>query len=205
MSEMEGTDWEWVQKVQNGKSDAFETLIERHQKRIFNLLYRWLGDIEEASDAAQEVFLAAYRAIQEFRGDALFSTWLYRIAIHHAINRRKRLAIEQARRAGSGPLDPDAEGSNPLAGLPHPGPSPAETAEQNEASAHVQQGLNSLKEEEALIILLHDFQDLPYEEIAHILKLPVGTVKSRIHRARLALKAKLARHYDSTYDATRTN
>lgn len=201
---MEGTDWDWVQKVQNGKTDAFEILILRHQKRILNLLYRWLGDIDEASDAAQEVFLAAYRAIQEFRGDALFSTWLYRIAIHQAINRRKRLAVDQARRAAPGPADPEGEGSDPLADLPHPGPSPAEAAERNEASAHVQQGLNRLKEEEALIILLHDFQDLPYEEIAHILKLPVGTVKSRLHRARLALKATLARHYDSTYDATRT-
>src|SRR5581483_3792879 len=205
MSEMEGTDWEWVQKVQNGRTDAFETLIQRHQKRIYNLLFRWLGDIEEASDAAQEVFLAAYRAIQEFRGDALFSTWLYRIAINQAINRRKRLAADQARRATLGPVDPENEGSNPMADLPHPGPSPAEAAERNEISLRVQQGLNGLKEEEALIILLHDFQDLPYEEIAHILKLPVGTVKSRLHRARLALKAKLARHYDSTYDATRTN
>lgn len=196
MSEMEGTDWEWVQQVQNGKTDAFETLIQRHQKRIFNLLYRWLGDIDEAADSAQEVFLAAYRAIQEFRGDALFSTWLYRIAINQAISRRKRLAVDQARRATFGPVDPETEGSDPLADFPHPGPSPAEAAEQNETSLHVQQSLNSLKEEEALIILLHDFQDLPYEEIAHILKLPVGTVKSRLHRARLALKSKLARYYN---------
>lgn len=196
MSEMEDTDWEWVQKVQNGRTDAFETLIQRHQKRIFNLLYRWLGDVEGAADAAQEVFLAAYRAIQEFRGDALFSTWLYRIAINQAINRRKRLAVDRARTATLGPIDPETEGGDPLADLPHPGPTPAETAERNETSVHVQQGLNSLKEEEALIILLHDFQELPYEEIAHTLKLPVGTVKSRLHRARLALKAKLARYYD---------
>ena len=186
---MEGTDWDWVQQVQNGKTDAFEILIQRHQKRIFNLLYRWLWNVDEASDTAQEIFLSAYRTIQEFRGDALFSTWLYRIAIHQAITRRKRLAVDPARRATRGPLD-EAGGSDPTADLAHRGPSPAEAAEQ------IQQGLNSLKEEEALILLLHDLQNLPYEEIAHILKLPVGTVKSRLHPARLALKAKVARYDD---------
>ena len=200
---MEGTDWEWVQKVQNGRTDAFEALIQRHQKRIFNLLYRWLGDREEAADVAQEVFLSAFRAIQEFRGDALFSTWLYRIAINQAINRRKRLAVAPARRAAPGRADHEAEGHDPLADLPHPGPSPAEAAERSQFALHIQQALNSLKEEESLIILLHDFQDLPYEEISHILKLPTGTVKSRLHRARLALKARLARYYDAAYGSTR--
>ena len=194
MSEVEGTDWDWVQRVQNGKTDAFETLIERHQKRIFNLLYRWLGDVEEAADAAQEVFLAAYRAIQEFRGDALFSTWLYRIAINQAMNRRKRLAVDRSRRAV---FDPE-EARDPLADLPHPGMNPAQQTEQKEVQLRIQQGLNSLKEEEALIILLHDLQELPYEEIARILRLPLGTVKSRLHRARLALKEKLAPYYNST-------
>lgn len=193
---MSGTDWEWVQRVQNGDVDAFEILIQRHQKPVFNLLYRWLGDSDEASDAAQEVFLAAYRGIQEFRGDALFSTWLYRITFNQAINRRRGLAVDQARRAASDPeLD---EAADPLANLPHPGPDPAQEAEQKERQTRIQQGLNDLKEEEALIILLHDLQELPYEEIARILKLPLGTVKSRLHRARLALRAKLAPHYDSS-------
>jgi RNA polymerase sigma-70 factor (ECF subfamily) len=194
---MDGTDWEWVQRVQNGEIDAFETLVQRHQKPIFNLLYRWLGDMDEAADAAQEVFLAAYRAIQEFRGDALFSTWLYRIAVNQAMNRRKRLAADQSRRAALEQNESE-ELRDPLADLPHPGPNPAQEAEQKEIHAHVQQGLNTLQEEEALIILLHDFQGLSYEEIARILKVPVGTVKSRLHRARLALKIKLAPYYDSS-------
>lgn len=193
--QMDGTDWEWVQRVQNGETDAFEILIQRHQKPIFNLLYRWLGDREEASDAAQEVFLAAYRAIREFRGDALFSTWLYRIAVNQAINRRKRLGVDQARRAALDPID-SAEAPDPLADLPHPGPDPAQEAERKETHARIQEGLNGLKEAEALIILLHDLQEVPYEEIARILKLPLGTVKSRLHRARLALKAKLADYFD---------
>lgn len=194
---MNGTDAEWVQRVQNGDTDAFEILIQRHQKPIFNLLYRMLGDIEEAADGAQEVFLAAFRAIDEFRGDALFSTWIYRIAVNQAINRRKRLGIEQARAVTLGPFDSE-EAPGPLADLRHPGPDPAQEAEQKEAHARIREGLNSLKEEEALIILLHDLQELPYEEIARILNLPLGTVKSRLHRARLSLKAKLAPHYDSS-------
>lgn len=194
---MNGSDWEWVQRVQNGETDAFETLIQRHQKPIFNLLYRWLGDSEEASDAAQEVFLAAYRALREFRGDALFSTWLYRIAVNQAMTRRKRLAADLSRRATFGSNDPE-EARDPLADLPHPGPDPAQVAERKEAHLRVQQGLNGLKEEEALIILLHDLQGLPYEEIARILKVPLGTAKSRLHRARLALKTKLAPYYDSS-------
>lgn len=195
MTEMEGTDREWVQRVQNGETDAFEILIERHQKRIFNLLYRWLGDIEEASDAAQEVFLAAYRAIQEFRGNALFSTWLYRIAVNQAMNRRKRLALHRSRTAALDRAGAE-EGPDPIAELPHPGPNPAEEADRRETAAQVQQGLNSLKEDDALIILLHDLQGIRYEEIAHILKLPLGTVKSRLHRARLALKTNLAGYFD---------
>jgi len=193
---MDGTDWEWVQRVQNGETDAFEILVQRHQKPIFNLLYRWLGDFEEAADAAQEVFLAAYRAIDDFRGDALFSTWLYRIAVNQAMNRRKRLAVDSSRRAALDPNDPEEAGDR-LAELPDPGPTPAQEAERKEAHARVQQGLNALQEEEALIILLHDLQGLPYEEIARILKVPIGTAKSRLYRARLALKAKLARYYDS--------
>lgn len=194
---MDGTDWEWVQRVQNGETDAFEILVQRHQKPIFNLLYRWLGEMEEASDAAQEVFLAAYRAIQEFRGDALFSTWLYRIAVNQAMNRRKRLAADHSRRAALDPSDSE-EARDPLADLPHPGPDPAQEAERKEVHARIQEGLNALQEEEALIILLHDLNGLPYEEIGRILKIPLGTVKSRLHRARLALKIKLAPYYDSS-------
>lgn len=197
MNQMDESDREWVQRTQNGETDAFEFLIKRHEKRIFNLLFRLLGDMEEAADAAQEVFLAAFRGIREFRGDALFSTWLYRIAVNQATTRRKRLAADGARRAELHSDDPDAE-SDSLADLPHPGLDPAQEAEQKETYTRIQHGLNGLKEDDALIILLHDLQDLSYEEICHLLKLPLGTVKSRLHRARLALKAKLVPHYDST-------
>ena len=183
------SDWDWVCKVQGGETDAFEVLVHRHEKTIFNLLYRWLSDYNEASDVAQEVFISAYRAIKSFRGESSFSTWLYRIAINQAKNRRKSLLMAQQRTVSCA-LDGTPN-------LPHPGPDPARQAEQQEIHEQVQQGLNSLKPDDATIILLHDLQDVAYEEIAQILDIPLGTVKSRLHRARQALKARLAPYYHS--------
>jgi RNA polymerase sigma-70 factor (ECF subfamily) len=182
-------DWEWVCKVQGGETDAFETLVRRHEKNIFNLLYRWLGDYHEAGDVAQEVFISAYRAIKSFRGESSFSTWLYRIAINQAKNRRKSLSTAQQRMVPV-PLDgtPDP---------PHPGSDPAQQAEQQEVHEQVQQAIDGLRPDDAAMILLHDLQDVPYEEIARILEIPLGTVKSRLHRARQALKARLAPYYHS--------
>jgi RNA polymerase sigma-70 factor (ECF subfamily) len=191
------SDWEWVQRVQGGETEAFEVLVRRHEKTIFNLLYRWLGDYNEAADAAQEVFLSAYRSIKIFRGESSFSTWLYRIAINQAKNRRKSLTTSQQHMVPLEATDPEGN-EGPIASLPHPGPDPVQAAEQQELQERVQQGLNSLKEEDALILLLHDLQDVPYEEIAQLLDVPLGTVKSRLHRARQALKAKLAPFYNST-------
>jgi RNA polymerase sigma-70 factor (ECF subfamily) len=89
------SDAECVRRVQRGETDAFETLVRRHEKTIFNLVYRMLGDTEEAAEVSQEVFLTAFRAACQFRGDANFSTWLYRIAINHASTRRKTLNSRQ--------------------------------------------------------------------------------------------------------------
>jgi RNA polymerase sigma-70 factor (ECF subfamily) len=188
-------DGPWIRRVQAGEADAFEPLVERYQKPIFNLLYRWLGDYDDAAEAAQEVFLAAFRAITQFRGDSKFSTWIYQIAINHAKNRRKQLAARMLRMAPSPADDPERDG-DPITSLPHPGPDPVQLAEQQELSVHVQQGLNSLPSDDALMILLHDLQGAGYDEIAALLQIPLGTVKSRLHRARQALKVQLAPHYD---------
>jgi len=189
-------DGEWVRKVQAGETEAFEVLVRRHEKTIFNLLYRWLGDYDEAAETAQEVFLSAYRSIRKFRGDSQFSTWLYRIAINHAKNRQKGLGASRHRLAPFEFSDPDGEGG-PIAHLPDPGPDPVQEVERMETHERVQKWLNGLNADEALLILLHDLQDVPYEEMAHILDIPVGTVKSRLHRARHALKAKLTPYFNS--------
>jgi len=179
------SDGECVQRLLQGEADAFEILVERHQKTIFNLVYRMLGDPDDAAEVAQEVFLSAYRSIAQFRGDANFSTWLYRIAINHATTRRRSLATAKQRG-----MDLEA---HDLVDDRHLDPMGA--VMQKEIQHHVQAALNSLSPNDATVILLRDLQDVPYEEVAKMLEVPVGTVKSRLHRARQILKAKLAPYF----------
>ena len=179
------SDADYVQKLQRGQTEAFEALIRRHEKTIFNLVYRMLNDYDEAAETAQEVFLSAYRAIGQFRGDANFSTWLYRIALNHATTRRKSMNTRQQRNV---PID----NTEPMSD-PHPGP--AESMEKKEIRETVQRALNSLSDDDAAVILLRGLQDVPYEEVARVLEVPVGTVKSRLHRARQALKSELASYF----------
>lgn len=179
------SDADCVRKLQRGETDAFETLIRRHQKTIFNLVYRMLGDYDEAAEISQEVFLSAYRAIGNFRGEANFSTWLYRIALNHATTRRKSLNTRQQRNIPIENTEPASD--------PHPGP--AESLEKKEVRQRVQQALNRLEPEDAAVILLRDLQDVPYEEVARVLEIPIGTVKSRLHRARQALKSELTSYF----------
>ena len=181
----ERSDWECVQKVQDGDADAFEALVRRHEKRIFNLLYRWLGDYDEAAEVAQEVFLSAFRAIKRFRGDSSFATWLYRIGVNHAKNRQKSLLLARRRQQSTEVSDPPGD----------PASDPAMGVELRERHDLVQWGLSDLDADDALLILLHDLQEFRYEEIAELLDIPLGTVKSRLHRARQALKTKLAPYF----------
>jgi RNA polymerase sigma-70 factor (ECF subfamily) len=179
------SDAECVRKLQRGETDAFEILIRRHQKAIFNLVYRMLGDYDEAAEISQEAFLSAYRAIANFRGDSNFSTWLYRIALNHATTRRKSVNARQQRSVSIDNTEPPVD--------PHPGP--AETMEKKEIRQRVQHALNRLEPEDATIILLRDLQDAPYEEVARVLEIPLGTVKSRLHRARQALRSELSAYF----------
>lgn len=178
-------DAECVRRLQRGETDAFETLVRRHEKTIFNLVYRMLGDYEEAAEVSQEVFLSAFRAVGQFRGDANFSTWLYRIALNHASTRRKTLGTRQHRLLSIDSAEP----------LSDPQPSPSDVLEKKEIRERVQAALNQLDPEDAEVILLRDLQDVSYDEVARVLEIPVGTVKSRLHRARRALKSRLAPYF----------
>ncbi len=184
-------DAECVRRVQRGDTDTFEILVRRHQKAIFNLVYRLLGDYDEAAEVAQEVFLSAFKSIHQFRGEANFATWLYRIGLNHASTRRKSLNNTHRRHI---PLD----GTEVAAGAVDP----ARNVEQKEIQRRVQEALNSLDPEDARIILLRDLQDVPYEAVAEILDIPVGTVKSRLHRARQALKSRLAPYFQGDRKAS---
>jgi RNA polymerase sigma-70 factor (ECF subfamily) len=179
------SDAECVRRVQRGDTAAFETLVRRHEKTIFNLVYRMLGDTEEAAEVSQEVFLSAFRAAGQFRGDANFSTWLYRIALNHASTRRKTLNTRQRKVVPIESADP----------LHDPEPGPLEILEQQEIREKVQLALNQLDPEDAAVILLRDLQDVSYNEVADVLEIPVGTVKSRLHRARQALKSRLKSYF----------
>jgi RNA polymerase sigma-70 factor (ECF subfamily) len=178
-------DAECVRQVQHGDTSCFEVLVRRHQKATFNLIYRLLGDYDEAAEVTQEVFLSAYKSINQFRGHANFSTWLYRIAFNHASTRRKNLKVAQQRYVSLEDVEIIGESPN----------DPAKSAEQKEIQERVQQALNTLDKEEATVILLRDLQDVPYDEVAAILGIPIGTVKSRLHRARQALKARLSPYF----------
>jgi len=171
--------------IQRGETDAFEILVRRHEKTIFNLVYRMLGDYDDAAEVSQEVFLSAYRAIGQFRGDANFSTWLYRIALNHATTRRRSIS---SRHQKTVPIDDMEPLSDPELG-------PAEILERKEIRERVQLALNKLEPDDATMILLRDLQDISYDEVARVLEIPVGTVKSRLHRARQALKTQLATYF----------
>ncbi len=176
------SDLECVRRLHRGEVEIFEVLVRRYQKTIFNLVYRVLGDYQEAAEISQEVFLSAYRSIRQFRGDASLSTWLHRIALNHASTRRKSMASWRKRTVPIEVADPVSDHRL----------EPGQAMEQKETQQRVQKALNSLEPHDAMIILLRDMQDVPYDEVAQILDIPLGTVKSRLHRARQALKLRLA-------------
>ncbi|MBI4509759.1 MAG: sigma-70 family RNA polymerase sigma factor [Deltaproteobacteria bacterium] len=169
-------------------------MVEQYQNQVFNLLFRMAGTREEAEDLTQEVFVTVFKSIDQFRGDSKFSTWLYRIAVNHCKNRIKYLARRHDRDTSE--LDEAAEkmsvaqGGIPITSSAFERPDTA--LEGRERDGLVMEAIASLDEEHRVVVVLRDIEELSYEEIAQITGLPEGTVKSRIHRARLQLKEKLA-------------
>lgn len=163
---------------------AFNELVRRHQGQVYRLLVRMLGDAAEAEDVAQEVFVSVFKSIESFRGDSALSTWLYRIAANHAKNRIKYLA-RRAREAQQ-PFDEHSEG-RAAAGFAARPDGPDQLAEGRQAGGLLAQAFGSLEPEQRLLIELRDVENLSYEAITEISGLPLGTVKSKLHRARMAL------------------
>jgi RNA polymerase sigma-70 factor, ECF subfamily len=181
-------DEQLVRRHLEGDPRAFEELVVRHRTRIYNTCLRVLGDPEDAQDAAQETFLSALRTLDRFRGDAALTTWLHRIAVNACYDRLRRKRREPMLHLE---LDPD-DASRPDPGPPHP-----DHADEVAGTADVAAALARVQAEFRVAIVLADVQDLPYEQIARILGVAVGTVKSRVHRGRIALARELA----STQDA----
>jgi len=166
-----------------------------YQDKVYNLVYRMLGNQAEAEDVAQEVFVTLFKCIDTFRGDSKFSTWLYRVAANHCKNRIKYLKRRAHKQTGE--LDDAAEAEmlgSTQGTLGEQHASPVEVLEGQEIHHILQRAITKLDEEHRLLLVLRDVEEMSYEEIVQVTGLAEGTVKSRLHRARLQLKAEIARH-----------
>ncbi len=180
-----------VARLRRREPQAFATLVRAFEGRIFNLIYRMLGDAEEARDVGQDVFVTVFRSIGQFRGEARLSTWVYRIATNHCRNRLKYLSRRGGGRSES--LDGFIEKPD-QAVLGERLPRPDQEAAGYRLEAALQQAIQALDPEHREILVLRDIQGVSYQEIEDITGLPAGTVKSRLHRARLALRERVAPH-----------
>jgi RNA polymerase sigma-70 factor (ECF subfamily) len=181
-------DLEYIVLCQKGDTDAFEVLVERHQKKLLNIAYRMMGDYDEACDVTQEAFLSAYKSIKKFKAEAKFSTWLYRIVVNYSKNRLKQLRNIAQREVVSIDDSGEIKIEGALCQSSVNDANPGTQMEKREREAQVQKCITSLDEEYREVLVLRDIQGLSYEEIKDILKIPDGTVKSRLSRARNALK-----------------
>jgi len=186
-----GEDALLVKAFQKGDKKAFDELVLRHKDRIFNLCYRFLGDYEEANDSAQEAFVKAYGSLSTFRLESAFSTWLYRIAVNTCKNKLGSSAYKAKRKTVSfdNPGNPSDE-TLPME-MPNGAPSPLARMEEKEKMGLIQKALDSLPAEFKMVVTLRDVEGLSYEDIAEITGLNLGTVKSRIARARKDLRNRL--------------
>ena len=184
-----------VRRLKQGDDRAFQELVRTYQDRIFGLVFRMIGNRQEAEDIAQEVFISVYRGIANYRGEGRFYTWLYRIASNTCKNRIKFLAGRNFHRASDIDETPAAhtrgQDGGAVVSLQSSVPGPEATVVGNRLERAVQTEIAQLEPEHRLLIVLRDIQGLSYAEILHITGLQEGTLKSRLHRARLALKARL--------------
>ena len=182
-----------IRRLRERDEKAFREVVEMYGDRVFNLTYRMLGNREEAEDLAQEVFIAVFKYIDNFRGDAKFSTWLYRITANHCKNRIKYLARRYDRSRSEYDETYDQGGVESELTAPSRLPRPDKHLEGRQLEQLMQQCLSELDEEQRILIVLRDINELSYSEICEITNLPEGTVKSRLHRARAALRKKIQR------------
>lgn len=176
MSDAEN-DRELIRRYLAGDAGAFGTLVQRHQARVYGLCLRVIGDPDDAADAAQDAFIMAFRKLGQFRGDAAFTTWMHRVTVnscYDVLRTRKRQPM----------LHLVGDEDSPV---PEPGPADPDHADEVAGTHDAAAALALIPQEFRIALVLADVQDVPYDEIARILDVPVGTVKSRVHRGRLAL------------------
>jgi RNA polymerase sigma-70 factor, ECF subfamily len=189
----EDDDAAWVTRCRKGDVHAFEVLVERYQGKMINVSFRILGDYADACDAVQESFLAAYRSLSTFRGDARFSTWLYAIVLNQSRNRLRQKAARSRREVASIDDPLRAREGAVIGARPPDGGSAVDQLHRRERDRKIQECIDAMDEEQREVLVLRDIEGLTYEEIGEALHLPDGTVKSRLFRARTALKDSLKR------------
>lgn len=189
------TDQQLVAKVQKGDSRAFDLLVLKYQHKIFGLISRYVHDADEVQDVAQEAFIKAYRALPRFRGDSAFYTWLYRIAINTAKN---HLVSRSRRPPGSDVEVEDAEYYDGGAALRDIN-SPENALFGAELKAVVERAISALPDDLKTAVTLREFDGLSYEDIAEIMDCPVGTVRSRIFRARESIDKQVKEQMDGEF------
>jgi len=178
-------DRELVEQFARGDSHAFDAIVQRYEQRVYAIALRMTGNIEDARDAMQDVFISALRALRSFRGDAQLSTWFHRVAVNASLDvlrKRKRHVAEPIEEAGERPSDDIG---------------PEDAAARAARAAEVQRALLHVSDDHRAVLVLHDLQDLDYAQTAAALDIPVGTVKSRLHRARIEM-AELLGHLRET-------
>ncbi len=180
------TEQDLILKSRRGEIGAFEQLVIEYQSKIYTLCYRYLGNEEDAYDMAQETFIKAFRSMDSFRGKSSFGTWLYRVASNvclDEIRRRKRrvptISIHEPVETGDGDLEKELADARPTV---------EELYEQQEMSLYIQSILDAMKPQHKTVIILRDMMGLSYEEIGQVLNCSIGTVKSRLSRARSIFK-----------------
>jgi RNA polymerase sigma-70 factor (ECF subfamily) len=188
---IEDDDVEIVTRCRQGDTEAFAHLVRRHQKKMLNVAYRMIGNYDEACDVVQEGFLSAYRAIGKFRGDARFSTWLCGIVMNHARTHLHQRAV-QSRRTSISLDDPvKSDNGNLQVEASIQEISIVERIEKRQLQAKIQECIDELDSVQREVLVLRDIQGFSYEDIGSVLKLPSGTVRSRLFRARHELKERL--------------
>ena len=183
MTNARETDQRLVEQIQAGQTAAFNFLVKKYQTRVMALISRFVNDQHEVEDLAQETFIKAYRALKNFRGDSAFYTWLYRIAVNTAKNH----LITSGRRPPNTDIDLDDPENTPWFSGVEDGASPEANLMRDELEAKIFSSLEQLPDDLKTAISLRELEGLSYEEIADIMQCPVGTVRSRIFRAREAL------------------
>ena len=183
---MSADDLRLIAACRDGDTDAFGALVRRYQERLYHTAYRLVGNAEDAQDVVQEAFLNAYQSLDGFKGDSLFFTWLYRIAVNTAISLKRKRRVALSIDAGP-PGAPAQEPADP-SDLSRPGHS----LDQAEQEKRVRRALARLSPEHRAVLVMKDMEGQKYEQMAETLQVPVGTIRSRLHRARLELRELLA-------------